>query len=131
MKRRIASAVCALLVAGASLAAASSISPAKPVFRVDTATAKADPRTPRQLVVEAQGAVRSGGWENARLRVKTSQKANTMMIVFVAIPPAPHAMVVQAVLPVKATVTVPMPDKGITEVQIAGETNTVTAKILR
>jgi hypothetical protein len=131
MKRRIASAVGALLVAGASLAAASSVNPPKPVYRVDSVSAAAAPGAPNRLVIQAQGAVRSGGWENAKLRVRTATKANTMIIVFVAIPPAPNAIVVQAVLPVKATVTVPMPKATVTTVQIAGETNSVSAKILR
>ncbi len=133
MKRQIASAIVALLVAGATLAAASSVSSPKPVFRVDSASAAAQPGSPNRLVIQAQGAVRSGGWENARLRVKEipSNKPNTLIIVFVAIPPKPSEMVVQSVLPVQATVTVPMPKASITEVQIAGETNTITAKILR
>jgi hypothetical protein len=128
MKRRIAMAAAALLVAATSLAAAAGGSPAKPVFRIDNAKATAERG---KLVIEANGAVRTGGWENPRLRIERSKTSDEMIIVFVAIPPAPKSMVVQAILPVKAKVTVPMPAAAITEVRIAGETNSVVTKIVR
>jgi hypothetical protein len=133
MKRRKAMALAALLVAGISTSATSGADAAKPVFKVDTVVATAEAGAPHKLVIQAKGAVRSGGWEKPKLRVKeiVVPKPGEMIIVFVAIPPPPKTMVVQAVLPVQATITVPMPKDNVTTVKVSSETNSVSAKILR
>jgi hypothetical protein len=132
MKRRNALALAALLVAGISTSATSGADTAKPIYKVDSVTVSVKPNAPNSLVIEAKGAVRTGGWEKPKLRVKevvTNQ--SEMVIVFVAIPPSPKSMVVQSVLPVEATVTVPMPKKPIATVKVATETNSVTAHVAR
>jgi hypothetical protein len=127
MKRRIASAVAALLVAGVSAASAGSA--AAPVYKIDSVTAV---QKPHELVIEAKGAVRTGGWEKPKLRVEQWPDTNTMVVVFVAIPPPPQKMVVQAILPVHAKLTVPLKENAeVTEVRVAGETNSITTKIAR
>lgn len=131
MKRRNALALAALLVAGVASSATSGVVAAQPVYKVDSVSASV-PKGTNKLVVNATGAVRSGGWEKPRLKVKeVSAPDDTMIIVFVALPPPPKSMVVQAVLPVQATVTVPMPNHKITTVKVATETNSVVAKISR
>ena len=132
MKRRNTLAVAALLVAGISSSATSGDA-ARPIYKIDSVTAS--PEGPHKLVIDVKGAVRTGGWDNPHLRVKEVKETATpqpqMIVVFVAIPPAPKSMVVQAILPVQATVTVPMPKQPIKIVKVAGETNSVTAKIAR
>src|SRR6185503_5711949 len=102
-------AIAALLVAGvASSATSGDVASAQPVYKVDSVSASV-PKGTNKLVVNASGAVRTGGWEKPRLKVKeVSAPDDTMIIVFVALPPPPKSTVVQAVLPVQATVTVPM-----------------------
>jgi hypothetical protein len=131
MKRRNAPILAALLVAGVTTSATSGEVAAQPVYKVDSVSASVAKGTSR-LVIQARGAVRTGGWENARLKVKElSTPQDTMVVVFVALPPPPRSMVVQAVLPVRASVTVPMPNPRIKSVRVAAETNSVTAKIAR
>ncbi len=129
MERLMAAAVAVLLVA--VTAAAAGPNSAIPVLRVDSASAAPAPGAPRKLVIEAEGAVRSGGWAHPQLWVKLSAEKDILYLEFVARPPSPRAAVVQATVPVKAMVTVPMPGPSIKEIRIAGETNTVVAKILR
>jgi len=133
MKRRLASAALALLVAGIPLSAASGVDAAQPVFKVDSVTVSIAKDQPNKLIINAKGAVRTGGWEKPRLKVKevSIPESDTMVVVFVAIPPAPKATVVQAILPVQATVIVTMPKSPVTKIKVAGETNSVSAKIVR
>lgn len=133
MKRCNALVFAALLVAGLSTSATSRADAAQPVFKIDSVTASVAAGAPHKLVINAKGAVRTGGWENPRLRVKqiTVPESDTMTVIFVALPPPPTSMVVEAILPVQATITVPMPKGHITTVKVASETNSVSAKIGR
>ncbi len=131
MKRRNAPLFAALLVAGFSTYATSGADAAKPVLKVDSVTASAVSGAPNRLVIHATGAVNSGGWQSPRLRVKIVPESKEMIIVFVAIPPAVKKTVVQAVLPVRATLTVLMPKEQVVSVKVASETNSVSAKIVR
>jgi hypothetical protein len=131
MKRRNALVLSALLVAGLATSATSGVVAAQPVYKVDSVSASVV-KGSNQLVIQAKGAVRSGGWENPRLKVKAfSAPDDAMIIVFVALPPPPKSVVVQAILPVQARVTVPVPSRKIISVRVAGETNSVSAKITR
>ena|ERR1700761_7579516 len=130
MKRRNTLAVAALLVAGISSSATSGDA-ARPIYKIDSVTAS--PEGPHKLVIDVKGAVRTGGWDSPRLRVKEVKETATpqpqMIVVFVAIPPAPTTNVVQSVLPIEAKITVPMPKPHVTVVKVAGETNSMTATI--
>jgi hypothetical protein len=131
MKRRNAPVLSALLVAGIATSATSGVVAAQPVYKVDSVSASVA-KGSNQLVIQARGAVRTGGWEQPRLRVKEIfTPDDAMVVVFVALPPPRKSVVVQAVLPVQARVTVPVPSRKITSVKVAGETNSVTAKIAR
>lgn len=131
MKRRHAPVLAALLVAGVVTSATSGVATAQPVYKVDSVFASVAKGSNR-LVIQAKGAVRTGGWERPRLEVKERNVTDdTMIIVFVALPPPPKSVVVQAVLPVLARVTIAVPSRKIMAVKVAAETNSITARIAR
>jgi hypothetical protein len=100
----------------------------KPVYKVDSASAHV---AGRKLVISAKGAVRTGGWENPRLRARAQRVAetDTLVVDFVASPPRRNAAVIQAILPVSATVTVRLPRYATVQVKIVAETNSITVPI--
>lgn len=81
-----------------------------------------------KMIVSADGAVRSGGWENPKLHVKEvrTPESDTLVIEFLATPPAKDAAVIQALLPVSATLTTALPPYGTTQIKVEAETNSVT-----
>lgn len=102
--------------------------PAHLVYRVDHATAVFDKR---HLVITANGAVRSGGWDNARLLVlePSLPEAKTLKVQFVARPPGPDEVVVQALLPIAARKVARLPGYGTVEIRIVAETNSIVVPI--
>jgi hypothetical protein len=101
----------------------------KPVYKVDTVSAVIDRH---RLVIKATGAVTSGGWLSPKLHVEPQRvpEANTLVVDFVATPPQHRAMVIQALLPVQASVTTGLPHYGTIQVKVVGETNSVVAQII-
>jgi hypothetical protein len=126
MERRIATVAAALLVAVLPLSAASAGNAAKPIYRVDSVTVKP---AAHAISIEAKGAVDSGGWVKPALRVQ-SVTSKTVTIIFVALPPPPTSMVIQAMLPVDAKVKVPL-NSGVTIVKVAAESNSKSLKVVR
>lgn len=124
--RRFATAI--LFALAAFSAAPASAAGGKLIYKVDQATAVVEDR---KLVITAKGAVRSGGWERPYLRVKSVwvPESDTLVVEFLASPPSSRAMVIQAILPVEATVTAPLPHYGAVQVKIVSETNSVTVPI--
>jgi hypothetical protein len=124
--RRFAPAILLALVA--LYAAPASAAAAKLVYKVDQVTAKIESR---KLVITVTGAVRSGGWLRPRLRVKQPwiPESDTVVVEFVATPPSERAMVIQAILPVDAKLSAPLPHYGAVQVKVVAETNSVTAPI--
>jgi hypothetical protein len=121
------------LVAAAALglaAATASAAPAAPklIYKVDSVSAKT---VGRNLIVTANGAVNSGGWTSAHLRVSETHKAesDTEVIELLATPPPPSTVVVQALLPVTASATLALPPYGVIQVKVVAETNSVTTPI--
>jgi hypothetical protein len=119
------------LVAAAALAlaaATATVAAPKPIYKVDSVSAKT---VGRNLVVTASGAVNSGGWTSAHLRLSESHKveSDTEVIEFLATPPPAGAVVVQTLLPVSATATLALPPYGVVQVKVVAETNSVTAPI--
>ena len=122
------------LAAAAFFLAASGAAPAaqrdhnQPVYRVDSVSAHV---TRRKLTISAKGAVKSGGWENPHLHVlhQTGSEPDTLQVEFLASPPAKTSAVIQALLPVSATITVALPRYATTKVTVKAETNSVTADI--
>ena len=130
--RRLAAILAAALMFGSAPALARGAG--KPqnmrVFRVDSVSAEV---TGRKLTIRASGAVRSGGWENPHLHVLRQHKpeGDTLEVEFLAAPPAKGSAVIQALLPVSATVTVGLPRYATTRVMVKAETNAATAEITR
>ena len=98
------------------------------IYKVDHVTASIQGG---KLIVNASGAVNSGGWENPKLRIKEIHipESATLDIEFVATPPPKDAVVIQALLPVAATLSAPLPPYGTTQVKVEAESNSVTAPI--
>jgi hypothetical protein len=118
------------LVAALSLASPAIAGDAKLIYRIDSATAKIEKH---HLVISAQGAVNSGGWNNPHLRLKeiVVPETRTLQVIFVAIPPSRQKAVVQALLPVSASKVAKLPRYGAKEIRIVAETNSITVPITR
>jgi len=118
----VACAFCAFANVGPAAAAGP-----KPIYKVDSVAASIQGK---KLTIIAAGAVSTGGWSKARLRLKPHKpEADTLEYEFVATPPAPDAMVVQALIPVSATLVTKLPPYGVTRVKINAETDSATANI--
>lgn len=132
--RARAFALAAGFAAGLAAAAASdtAFAAAKPrdslIYKVDSASARV---TGRKLVVHAGGAVSTGGWTNPRLHAlpQRAPETDTLTIEFRAMPPAPDAAVIQALLPVSATATFPLPRYATTKVKIVTQTGGIVVPI--
>ena len=99
------------------------------IYRVDRVSASI---VGNRLVIEASGAVSSGGWGGPRLHVKPSpSEAHVLEIDFVADPPSPKRVVIEEVLPVSAILRLPLPKYGTFAVSVTSQTNTITTEIRR
>jgi hypothetical protein len=103
--------------------------PPRPVARIDSLFATL---SKGEVVIEAKGAVDSGGWRQAKLRpVKSSAAdAHTIVVEFVATPPAPTQAVIQVLLPIAATTTLRM-RRGVVSVRVTSGSNEITTQILK
>ena len=118
-----ASALAALLLC-AQLAHASH---AKLIYRVDKVSAVI---SGGKLIVDASGAVPSGGWTHPRLRLKASlPEAPVLHLDLLADPPPPKRVVIDVLLPVKAEIRTHLPRYGTVAVGVISQTNEVTTQI--
>jgi len=119
-----------ILVAALLLAAPATAGGAKLVYRIDSATAKIEKH---RLVISARGAVKSGGWNNPRLRLAeiSLPETTTLQLIFVAVPPPRSEAVVQALLPVSASKVSHLPHYGAKQIRIVAETNSIVVPITR
>jgi hypothetical protein len=103
--------------------------PPRPIARIDSLMATL---TKDAVVIQAKGAVDSGGWRQGRLRpVKsTPADAHTIVVEFVATPPAPTQAVVEGLLPIAAAATLHM-RRGVVSVRVMSGSNEITTQILR
>lgn len=98
------------------------------VYRVDTVSATI---TDRHLVVTASGAVTTGGWQHPRLRaLHARREAPVLVFDFVADPPRPKKVVIQALLPVRATLKTELPHHGVVAVEIVTHSNEITTQVI-
>ena len=99
----------------------------KPVYKVDSAATTV---SGSRITIIASGAVSTGGWGKARLRMRPGHKPeeHEMEFDFLAMPPPPHETVIQALVPVTTTLTTRVP-YGVTQVRIDAQTNSVVAEI--
>src|SRR5579871_1946790 len=99
------------------------------IFRVDRVSASI---VQNRLVVEASGAVSSGGWSHPRLRAKPSApEAAILTLDFITDPPSSKRVVIQELLPVSATIRLPLPKYGTVAVSVVSQSNTITTEIRR
>jgi hypothetical protein len=102
----------------------------KPVARIDGLIASAKGGS---IIVQARGAVTGGGWKHAALKpVKPSLPgdAHTIVLAFVAQPPASNQAVIPGLLPVTAAITVKT-RKGVVSVRVTSAANEITTQILK
>ena len=97
----------------------------KRVWRVDSVIAT---QAGTSIVVQVKGAVQSGGWSHPRLR-QVHGDGHTLVVEFLAQPPAATANVITALLPVTARITIRGSGSAVT-VKAVAEANDVTAQIL-
>jgi hypothetical protein len=102
----------------------------KPIARIDglIATAKGN-----NILIQARGAVMGGGWKRVALKpVKPNLPgdAHTIVVEFVAQPPASNQAVIPGLLPVTAIITVKN-RKGIVSVRAMSAINEITTQILK
>jgi hypothetical protein len=121
-----------LLAAGPLLAATVHVPPArsapKRIYKVDSVIATL---TAGHLFITAKGAVHSGGWKGAMLKlVRSPSDPRTIVVDFLATPPPANAPVIQGLLPISANVVVPM-RRGVVTVRAAADANEMTTQILK
>lgn len=115
--------VCAALPAlGAAAVAAD-----KRIYRVDSviATAKAKGRT---VVIQAKGAVSTGGWRQGRLHLLHND-GKTLTLEFLAAPPPPDMTVIEQLVPVTATAEIHV-RRPVTSVHVVADANELTTQVL-
>lgn len=112
----------------AAATATAALATPKLIYKVDTVTVKA---SGSDLVVTASGAVNSGGWTLPHLHIREARaaEADTAVVEFLATPPQPNVVVIQALVPVSAMARFPLPRYGTVQVQVVAETNSVTAPV--
>ena len=112
----VASALCAVPAEAAE----------KRVYKVDSviATVKG-----QKLIIQAKGAVQTGGWKGARLHVIHSAEPKSMTVEFLATPPPPGMAVIEALVPVEATLEL-RARPHIANVHAVADANEVTSQIL-
>jgi len=116
----------AILALAAATATAVQAEP-KLIQKVDKVTAAI---IKGRLVVNASGAVTSGGWTAPRLHLLPHKpEDNTETIEFQAQPPIDQAVVIQALLPIQTTAVFPLPHYGVTQIKVVSETNAVMAPL--
>lgn len=120
MHTKILIAACALLCATPALAAD------KRVYKIDSLIAT---QKKGRIIVQASGAVQSGGWKNPRLHVIPRDNNRTLTLEFVAAPPPPGMVVIDGLLPV--TVSAEFKATGTTAVKVVADANEMTAQILK
>jgi hypothetical protein len=121
--RTILAAFAALLLFSAPVDAAATH--AQLIYKVDHVSVTVQGR---KMTITATGAVRTGGWQDPHLHMKEVRipEAHTLAIEFLATPPAKNEVVIQALLPVSATLTTGLAPYGTTEIKVEAETNSQT-----
>ena len=116
---KLLSFLAAVLLAAGPVSAAE-----KRVFRIDGLIAT---QKKGVILLEAKGAVPTGGWTKPRLHVMHGD-GKTLTIEFLATPPPPGMTVIDAVVPVTASVEI----KGrATSVHVLADENEMTSQVLR
>jgi len=118
-----------LLPASAGAAEKPTPIPPRPIARIDSLIATL---SKGDVMIQAMGAVDSGGWRQGRLHpVKgAATDARTIVVEFVATPPAPTQAVIEGLLPIAAATTLHM-RRGVVSVRVMSGSNEITTQILK
>ena len=116
---RLMLAACALLCAAPAFAAD------KRVYKVDSVIATLKRGV---ILVQASGAVTTGGWTKPHLHVLRND-GHTITVEFLAAPPPPNMTVIEAIVPIAATARIKSRGR-ITSVHAIAEANEITAQVL-
>lgn len=81
------------------------------------------------VLIQARGAVGSGGWRQGRLRPAKGD-ANTIVVEFVALPPTSGRAVIEGLLPIHAATTLRW-RRGVVAVRVISGSNEITTEILK
>jgi hypothetical protein len=97
------------------------------IYKVDSviATAKAKGRT---VVIQARGAVSTGGWRQGRLHLLHND-GKTLTLEFLAAPPPPDMTVIEQLVPVTATAEIHV-RRPVTSVHVVADANELTTQVL-
>ena len=114
------------LPAGAQPPSRAPANPPQPIARVDSLIATLDRG---KVLIQARGAVNSGGWRQARLRPGKGD-AHTIVVEFVATPPDGNRAVIEGLLPIHAAITLGL-RRGVVAVRVISASNEITTEILR
>jgi hypothetical protein len=122
-------AIIGFLTAPAGAAEKQAPIPPRPIARIDSLMATLAKGV---VVIQAKGAVNSGGWRQGRLRPVKSTAADvrTIVVEFVATPPAPTQAVVEGLIPIAAATTLHM-RRGVVSVRVMSDSNEITTQILK
>ncbi len=113
----------ALLIA-ALLAASPALAADKRVLRIDSLTAT---QKDGAILVQAKGAVPSGGWTRPHLHLVHGD-AHSVVLEFLATPPPSGMTVVDGLVPVTATLSV----KGrATSIHVQADENEITSQVVK
>jgi hypothetical protein len=112
------------LIIALLLSAAPALAADKRVFRIDSliATQKGS-----QVILQAKGAVQTGGWSKPRLHLIRND-GHVMTVEFLATPPPPDMTVIDGLVPVTATAQF----RGRAgSVHVEADENEITSQVLR
>ena len=98
------------------------------VYKIDSIIATV---SHQQILIEVRGAVPSGGWKGAKLRlVHSPADPHVVVVDFLATPPAGTRRVIQGLLPVSAKTVAPW-RRGVVSVRAVSSANEMTTQILK
>lgn len=112
------------LIAVLILSTAPALAGDKRIYRIDSllATQKGG-----EIIVQAKGAVPTGGWSKPRLHLIHSD-GHVMTIEFVATPPPPEMTVIDGLVPIAATAQFHV---HAASVRVQADANEITSQVLR
>jgi hypothetical protein len=121
-----AMAMVATLALPAGAQPASRPNPPQLIARVDSLIATVDRGN---VLIQARGAVDSGGWRQGRLR-PVKGDSHTIVVEFVATPPDGNRAVIEGLLPIHAATTLGL-RRGVVAVRVISGSNEITTEILK
>ena len=100
----------------------------KLVYKIDSVIATI---SHQRILIQVRGAVPSGGWKGAKLRVmRVPTDPHAVVVNFVATAPPANVPVIQGLLPVSANIIVPL-RRGVVTVRAVSSANEMTTQILK